>query len=302
MGGVGDRSGCEEVPVEMRCGDLTINFAETGPRMVGLRVGGGENVFAELPGLVIERPEGQPFTFLGGHRLWLAPEIPEITYQPDDDPVNATIETGHLRVRGQADPTGIVREIDVSCGDIDGSIVVDHRLINVGDSPIKTAAWAITQFPADGAAILPLGAEPVDSGGYQANRSVVLWPYTNPGAEGIRWSQDAVVVEASSGPKQKVGVENRNGWIAYQRGSLLFAKWAAPHEAGDQYVDRGASAQVYRDHRFIELETLSPIRRLEHGDALHHREVWRVIETGSIDAAEIAGHTLETLSSWEPHR
>lgn len=287
--------------MEIGCGELTVQFADTGPRITGLRMGDGENILAELPGLVIDRPGGEPFTFLGGHRLWLAPEVPGITYQPDDDPVNMTSEAGHLRVRGEPDPNGIVREIDVSCESIDGAIAVDHRIINVGDSPIETAAWAITQFPADGAAILPLGAEPVDAGGYQANRSVVLWPYTDPGSEEFTWSRDAVVVEGSSGPKQKVGVENKNGWVAYQRGPMLFAKWAALQETDDQYVDRGASVQVYRDHRFIELETLGPIRRLVRGDALHHREVWRVIETGPLDRGDIASHALDILSTWEAH-
>jgi len=287
--------------MEMRCGELAVQFADTGPRITGLRMGDGENILAELPGLVIERSEGSPFTFLGGHRLWLAPEVPAVTYLPDDDAVEFSHHDGHLRSRGVVDSNGIVRELDVSCGHIDGSIVVDHRIINVGDSPIETAAWAITQFPADGAAILPLGAEAIDGGGYQANRSVVLWPYTNPGADGFRWSRDAVVVEGSSGSKQKVGVENKNGWVAYQRGPMLFAKWAALHDADDQYVDRGASVQVYRDHRFVELETLSPVRRLDHGDALHHREAWRVIWTGSIETVDIADHTLETLNSWEPY-
>ncbi len=287
--------------MEMRCGDLTVEFADTGPRIIGLRLRDGENLFAELPGLIIDRPGGAPFRFLGGHRLWMAPEVPEITYQPDDDPVTVTQHEGHLRARGESDPNGIAREIEVSCGHADGSVVIDHRIINVGDRPIETAAWAITQFPADGAAILPLGAESVDDGGYQANRSVVLWPYTNPGADEFRWSRDAVVVEGSSGAKQKVGVENRNGWAAYHRGSVLFAKWAALHDSGLHYSDRGASAQVYRDHRFIELETLSPMRRLERGDALHHRETWRVVETGPLDREDLAAHASDILSSWEPH-
>jgi hypothetical protein len=288
--------------VEFRCGELTVEFADTGPRIIGLRLRDGENLFAELPGLVIERSGGSPFRFLGGHRLWLAPEIPAVTYLPDDGSVEFIQHDGRLRSRGVVDANGIVREIDVSCSAIDGSVVVDHRIINVGDDPIDTAAWAITQFPADGAAILPLGAESVDDGSYQANRSIVLWPYTNPGAQEFRWSRDVVVLEGSDGPKQKLGVENRNGWIAYHRGSVLFAKWAALRDPGLRYSDRGASAQVYRDHRFIELETLSPIRRLDRGDALHHREVWRVIETAPLDRADLAAHALDILSAWEPHR
>ncbi|MEA3510424.1 MAG: hypothetical protein U9R51_03210 [Actinomycetota bacterium] len=288
--------------VESRCGDLTVEFADTGPRIIGLHAGGGGNLFAELPGLVIERPGAAPFTFLGGHRLWLAPEVPAVTYVPDDDAVTFTHHEGHLRSRGSADSNGTVREIDVSCNPVDGSLVIDHRIINVGDDPIETAAWAITQFPPDGAAILPLNTEAIDDGGYQANRSIVLWPYTNPGAEGFRWSRDAVILDGASGSKQKIGVENRTGWLAYHRGSQLFAKWSSRHDASYRYADRGASVQVYRDHRFIELETLSPIRRLERGDALNHREVWRVIETGPLDRADIADRVLDILSEWDPGR
>ncbi|MFV9672187.1 MAG: hypothetical protein ACNYZH_03085, partial [Acidimicrobiia bacterium] len=65
--------------MEFRCGDVIVTFADTGPRIVGLRVSDGENLFAELPELVIERPGGAPFRFLGGHRLWLAPEVPAVT-------------------------------------------------------------------------------------------------------------------------------------------------------------------------------------------------------------------------------
>ncbi|MEA2011119.1 MAG: hypothetical protein U9N78_10485, partial [Actinomycetota bacterium] len=231
---------------------------------------------------------------------WLAPEVPSITYLPDDEAVDFTQRDRHLRARGAIDSNGIVREIDVSCNSIDGSVVVDHRIINVADKPIETAGWAITQFPTDGAAILPIGADPIDDGGYQANRSVVLWPYTNPGAEGFRWSSEALIIEGSSGSKQKVGVENHNGWIAYHRGSVLFLKWASRHDAKSRYADRGATAQVYRDHRFIELETLSPIRRLGRGDALHHQEVWRVIETGPLDRTEFATYVSDILSTWEP--
>ena len=88
--------------MEFRCGDLTLTFAETGPRITGLRVGDQENLFAELPGLVIERPGEEPFRFLGGHRLWLAPEVPAVTYLPDDEAVAFTHYDGHLRSRGAA--------------------------------------------------------------------------------------------------------------------------------------------------------------------------------------------------------
>ena len=71
---------------------------EVGPRILGIKRPGGANLFAELPGIVIETDDG-PFSFYGGHRLWRAPEVAATTYLPDDDPVTVSSEErlGHRR-------------------------------------------------------------------------------------------------------------------------------------------------------------------------------------------------------------
>lgn len=275
-------------------GDLTVEFAETGPRVTGLRFRGGVNLFAELPGIVIERPDGPPFRFLGGHRLWRAPEIPEVTYLPDDGPVTLVEGANTVSARGVTDPRGVMREIEATITAA-GAVIVDHRIVNMGRWPIEAAAWAITQFPPEGAAVLPIVGASGGDDEYQANRSIVLWPYTNPGAPGLNWSSEAVVIEGSDGPKQKIGTENRAGWVAYHHGEFLFAKWAPLHEAAQPYSDRGASIQVYRDQRFIELETLGPFRTVDPGAAIGHREIWRVVETGPISRHELAARAMEIL-------
>jgi hypothetical protein len=269
----------------LRVGDLLLEFALTGPRVTGLRVADGRNLFASLPGVVIERGSGAPFRFLGGHRLWRAPEVPAVTYAPDDEPV--TFERGDvwLHARGAPDPDGIVREM--RAGGDGGFVSIDHRLINVGREPVETAPWSITQLPADGTAVMPLTAPPVDGEPYQANRAVALWPYTDLGAPGLAWSRDAVVVRGSAGPMQKIGTENRTGWLAYLHDGWLFAKWGPIHDPHLAYADRGASAQIYRDHRVIELETLGPLERLEPGGVAEHREWWRVLPVGEIAAEDV---------------
>jgi hypothetical protein len=260
-------------------GDVTLEFAATGPRITGLRTSGGENLFAEVSDAIIERPGGAPFRLLGGHRLWRAPEVPEITYEPDDDPVVVTEDDGTTTLRGAVDPNGVVREISVTV-EGDGTIVVDHRIVNTGPVPIETAPWAITQFPPDGAAVIPI---PAANTGYRADRSIVLWPYTDPGAPGIRWGRNAVVIEGGDGSKQKIGTSNTAGWLAWHGGNHVFIKWSPIHDPAMRYVDRGASVQVYRDHRFLELETLGPFRTVASGASIGHRERWWVSETGPID-------------------
>jgi hypothetical protein len=47
-----------------------------GPRILGLALRGGENLFAEIPGVTLDCPGAGEYHFYGGHRLWAAPEDP----------------------------------------------------------------------------------------------------------------------------------------------------------------------------------------------------------------------------------
>ena len=196
----------------------------------------------------------------------MAPEVPRSTYLPDDDAVAIDRRAGAITMVAPADIDGIQKTIRVGLLG-NGAAVVDHRVENTGTRRADAAAWAITQFPPDGTAVLPLPIEPGDPARLQANRSVVLWPYTNAGAPGVTWTVDAAMIEGSTSSEPfKAGVENRRGWLAYWRRGELFVKWSQRHHDGAAYADRGASAQVYRNDR--PLVTLAP------GDAIEHREVW----------------------------
>src|SRR5512142_9657 len=63
---------------------LELDFLATaGPRLVGLRYKGSENLLAEVPGISLPTPYGD-YRYLGGHRLWHAPEATPRSYVPDD--------------------------------------------------------------------------------------------------------------------------------------------------------------------------------------------------------------------------
>ena len=63
--------------------EVVIISTSVGPGILGL-FGEGGNLLAILPPAGLELPDAGRLRFLGDHRLWAAPEIPEITYQPDD--------------------------------------------------------------------------------------------------------------------------------------------------------------------------------------------------------------------------
>jgi hypothetical protein len=255
-------------------GPVAISIATSaGPRILTYARPGGPQLFASLPTEAIEHPAVGSYRFLGGHRLWRGPEVPAITYAPDDHPVTITEHEGGVEIVASPDTESVTKIITVT--QTGAFTIVDHELRNDGWTPIRCAPWAITQFTPGGTAYLPQAVGPLDEDGVLPNRNIVLWPYTDPSSPEITIRDDEVTVHASDRvSKSKLGVSNRRGWVAYESGGELFVKWSALHRDGDLYVDFGASVQCYRDERFIELETLGPKVTVQPGKSAVHRETW----------------------------
>lgn len=249
-----------------------------GPRILGYRRAGESSPFAVLPDDGIDHPTGR-YRFIGGHRLWRAPEDPDVTYEPDDVDVDVGETSDGFEVVGQPDGDGIVKHLTVT---IRGEYtVVDHSLENRGKEQRLAAPWAITQLAPGGTAYLPTTANPVDADGVLPNRSLILWPYTELTAPEITFHESFMTIHASDREgKLKLGLANRQGWLAYHFDNSLFVKWAHAHRDEAYYVDLGASAQCYRDHRFLELETVGSRASLAKRERVTHREVWTIIDIG----------------------
>ena len=116
---------------------------------------------AVVPDATLEHPRGTPFRLLGGHRLWVAPEVPSITYEPDDRPCAVAAIGGGVRVEATPDGAWLVKALEVrAAGD---RWIVDHELRNASGRPVSVAPWAITQLRPGGTAMLPLGDRAVAS-------------------------------------------------------------------------------------------------------------------------------------------
>lgn len=262
---------------------------KVGPRILSLRLPGRENLLAELPDFVLAGPGGQPLHLWGGHRLWYAPEVREITYLPDNAPVEITPIARGMRVVQPAEVgTGMQKSLTITMPNERAMVVVEHTLTNGGSRPRLCAPWAITQLKSGGFAILPQKNTPTDVAGLQPNRALVLWPYTDINNPFIHWGNQYVFVQAEPARTEARGVEpasewhlkigwpNPSGWMAYQWQDMLFIKEAV-YQPETIYFDMGSSSQCYCRPGFIELETLGPRTLLEPGQTVHHKEVWHVL-------------------------
>lgn len=249
-----------------------------GPRILGL-TGEGSNLLAVLPDAVLERPDGEPFRLVGGHRLWAAPEVPATTYEPDERPCEVSTLDGRVRVQAPPDGSGLIKALEIRPAGDDW--IVDHELRNTSGRPVSVAPWAITQLRPGGTAILPLGPR---GHGPQADRSLVLWPYTDLDDRRLAFVSGRLEIDAApevptgSGPL-KVGASPGEGRVSYRLGDEVFEKRVAMHPEA-AYPDRGAAVQVFVREDFCELETLGPLTTLGPEEATTHRERW-VLREGS---------------------
>ncbi len=249
-----------------------------GPRIIGLAREGGPEILASLPPSVrIEGWGGPNYVFRGGHRLWVAPEVPEITYAPDDRGCQVTVSGAGLVVTGPADAAGFAKEIEIIP---DGNrLSVEHRLRAAHPAVAAASPWAITQLPLGGMAVLPL-VDPhpqTGTGGLQADRALVLWPYTDLQDRRLAMRRDSVLIDAEAGPRLKVGSAPNPPRLGYLRHGYLFVKHLDLAEPGVR-PDLGAAGQVYVDGRFCELESLGPLSPVPPGSEVTLRESWEVLE------------------------
>jgi len=207
-----------------------------GPRIVGLERD-GSNLFAVCPDAVLESDGMEPLRLHGGHRLWVAPEVPEVTYRPDVGQVEVSVHRLTLSIRGAVDGvTGLQREIRMRLSASREQIEVDHLVANHGRATRRLAPWALTMLPLGGEALLPQARVAPGAGTLQPHRSLVLWPYTRLDDDRLDLDADTIVVRATppaTGGRPagagsvmanplKLGWPNARGWMAYRNRGTLF--------------------------------------------------------------------------------
>jgi hypothetical protein len=103
----------------------------------------------------------------------------------------------------------------------------------------------------------------------------VLWPYSSWQDDRLFADDNYVWIEAQPYPAElKIGLL-ACGWLGYLRSGLFFLKRFDP-QLELLHPDLNTNAQLYCNHRYIELETLAPLMTLEPGQSSVHLETWEI--------------------------
>jgi hypothetical protein len=202
----------------------------------------------------------------------------ERTYCPDNAPVALERQADGVRITQPIEPrTGIQKEMTISLSPADARVQVVHRLWNRNLWAVDLAAWALTVMAPGGTAVIPLPPRMPYPEGLLPTGQLVLWPYTDPADPRWRWGRRYILLhqDATRPSPQKLGASVPDGWIAHVRNERLFVK-TFRYVVGGQYPDLGSAVETFTDGRMLELETLSPIARVEPGGVIEHVENWHL--------------------------
>jgi hypothetical protein len=248
---------------------------EAGPRLVRLILAGStDNLLAEVPDVHWPTPWGE-YYLQGGHRVAIAPEALEMSYVPDNSGLVVEDVPGGVRLIQPVEiGSGAGRSIEIQLQPGRPALTLRHAVRNDRSEPIEIAAWSITQLNLGGIAVAPLRTTTVVNR-HRPDRQVVLWPYASWQDERLFADDDYVWIDARPAEEElKIGLLAR-GWLGYLRSGVFFLKRFDP-QLELLHPDLNTNAQLYCNHRFIELETLAPLTVLESGQSSVHVETWEI--------------------------
>ena len=264
-----------------------------GPRLIRLSYQGSPNLLADAYDVSLNMTH-EGYSLLGGHRLWISPEVPEKTYIPDNSGVRVMEIPNGVELTGASEEGSRVRKrVKVELEARRPVLQLVHTIVNEDLAAVTISPWAISMFRQGGTVILPQPDGNADPNGLLNNRLIALWPYTRIADARLILRDDFILVHATPNlPALKLGYYNTAGWLAYWIDGILFRKSFVVHP-GTTYPDGGCNSEVFCNDRFVELETLGSLTALLPGEEAVLTETWDL--RASLDAPFIPNALRDLL-------
>lgn len=215
---------------------------------------------------------GPTFQLYGGHRLWLAPEVPGFTDEPDNQPVST--ENGF----SSFDSAHNIRKTLTFALD-DDEVIVTHHVRNEGEESCSVALWALTVLKEGAICVIPQASYVPHGEALLPARPYVVWTYTRMGDPRVRWGDRTVSLKHDSacGPF-KFGTFIESGQAAaWVDGFAFLKRFDADVKA--EYADMGCNFETFTREDMLELETLGPLVEIHAGGEAIHIERWSLAKS-----------------------
>ncbi len=264
--------------------------SDVGPRIIRYGFEGGQNLFVELEE-DLGQTGGDNWRLYGGSRLWVGPEDPVYSYGADNDPVQIEISGSRLVAQAPVEHTGVQKAIAVELSDEGSAVRVVYTLANRTIWPLRVATWVLTMMAPGGAGITTLPPRGTHPEVLAPTNPLVVFAFTNMADPRWTWLEKYIVLQQDplNADPEKIGLFNPATRGAYLlNGELFVKKFAAFPE--EEYPDMGSSYETFTNERFLEIETLGPVRTLQPGESIDHVEEWslhRPVAVDSWDDAEL---------------
>lgn len=280
---------------------VTLDF---GPRIISAGLHPQQNLFftddaddLTQQGEAYELIGKENFHIFGGHRLWTSPEVFPRTYYPDNSPVEWEETANGVRFVSEAEVRNQVQKsIEIIP---DGNhFTIKHSIENVGAWPVEFAAWALSMMAPGGTAIVP---QPKKDDALLPNRVLTLWPYTNMGDMRVTWGEKFIIVRQLQMEQAfKIGFSNASGWAAYRLDDTLFVK-SFDYDPHQTYPDFNVNFELYTNEKFLELESLSPLKTVQPGEKIELEERWSLYSGVDLQT-EDEHQLLAQIQSYIPNK
>jgi hypothetical protein len=257
---------------------VTLSF---GPRIISCTLNGGANFFKVFDNIAEADPN--QWNIYGGHRLWIAPEIPERTKVPDNRKVKYFQEGGSVVFEAQEEPENrIVKRMTLSVSG--NKVKLKNTIINKDLWAKELSVWSLSVMAEGTTAVVPqeeyLGHGTGPGKSLLPVRSLILWGYTDMSDSRLTWGKKGIQLREAGGTPgvpAKFGVLNkRNFAAAFNAGGCMVKRFE--FIPGGEYPDMGCNWEFYTIPGMLEVETLSPMYKIEPGAEASSCEEWELYE------------------------
>lgn len=274
---------------------------DVGPRIIRFGFIDGQNIMCDNRAVIAPKEdkefcdffgEGKKWEILGGHRIWTSPESYPNSYYPDLDPVKYEITPcGAIFTPNAEIENGMQKCLEIKMDPDDANMHVTMRVTNIAPAPQEFSIWGLTVSACHGTLIVPMNNNDT---GLLHNRNISVWPYTNLADSRVHFGKRYVTLRQDINMQQafKLGFDLNNAEAYYCLGDDVFRKSYETHHSTEKYPDNGCSFETYTNSGFIEVESLSPLKKVASGETVSLTEHWsmhkkpRDVEWGNDDSID----------------